>query len=116
MDKPDGTLAGAEMPPAPPSPRPAARRVVAAPKRRADPDALLDDAREAMAHELRRLKSQAANGPLSPNEVRSLGMLADAACKLAREEREAAKADDLSDLPREKLIEEGRKALEELDQ
>lgn len=115
MSRSDGTLGDAEMP-APAETRPGPRgRVVAARPVKADPDSLLDDAREAMAHELRRIKTAAKAQALAPADARTLALLTDAAIKLAREEREAAKADDLSGLPKDELLSKGREALEELD-
>ena len=110
----EGTLGPVTIPPPGPSAaRP--RRVVKAPKRSIEADALLGDAREAMGLELNKLK-RLAGGPsgLNPDQVRALGLLADAACKLAREERDAAKADEWAGKSKEDVIAEAEQALEEL--
>lgn len=89
---------------------------MAAKPRGGDADALLADARVAMGHELARLKNRAAGVQgLDPNDVKALALLTDAACKLAREEREALKADDLAGLTNEELKAKTAKAMEELD-
>lgn len=111
----EGTLAGQPAPEVlPPGPQrlPSARRkLLAASERSDDPEALLSDAKDAMGHELQRLRREAGIRPLKPDEIRSLALLADAACKLAREEREAAKADDVAGLPKEELIRRAEAAL-----
>lgn len=97
-------MPGRTEPLPPPDPRAAPRRQVV-PERRADPDQLLADARDAMAIELGRLKRKAAVGAgLETEDIKALALLTDAACKLAREERDAAKANDLTGLSVDELL------------
>lgn len=97
MTSREGTLGD---PLALPSARP--KRVVQVKAADLDPEELLGNARQALAAELKRLNAKAIVG-LDSTDIKNLTMLTDAACKLAREERDALKSDDFTKKSKEEL-------------